>query len=404
MNVRRILIVTNRVPYPLHDGGALAMDAMIRGYRNAGMQVHVLAMNTVRHFVATEKIRTLYPDIEGFEAVRFDNALRPLHLVNNLLFSRDPEHAARFYDKTFEAKLLAVLQRFSPDVIQMESPFLSAYLPAIRKQSQALTVLRMHNVEYQVWQRLGAETGGLKGAYLRKLARRMRLYEERVWAQYDLLLPITETDAAIVRNVNAQLPVLTTPFGIDLTAQEPPAAVPDFTRAYHVGAMDWLPNVAAVDWLLQDIWPSVKAKVPAATFHFAGRHMPDSFHHNLPAGAFCAGEVPSVTVFKKDKGVLLVPLRSGGGIRVKILEAMAAGKLVISTDVGIQGIDAVDGVHYLRANTPGEFADAMYWCNQQPQQAREMITSARAMVAEQYNLRTIMDQVIHRLLRETVGE
>lgn len=401
MDVRRILIVTNRVPYPLHDGGALAMDAMIRGYRNAGMQVQVLAMNTVRHFVAAEKIRTLYPDIEGFEAVRFDNALRPLRLMNNLLFSRDPEHAARFYDKTFEAKLLQVLHRFSPDVIQMESPFLSAYLPVIGKHSQALTVLRMHNVEYQVWERLAAETPGLKGAYLRKLAKRMKQYEERVWAWYDLLLPITETDAAIVREVDAQLPVLTAPFGIDLAAQEPEAAVPDFTKAYHVGAMDWLPNAAAVEWLLNDIWPSVRAKVPAATFHFAGRHMPDTFHHNLPAGAFCAGEVPSVTVFKQDKGVLLVPLRSGGGIRVKILEAMAAGKLVISTDVGIQGIDAVHGEHYLRANTPQEFADAMYWCNRHQQQAQAMIASARVMVAAQYNLRTIMDQVIRRLLHET---
>ena len=395
MNPRRILIVTNRIPYPLHDGGALAMDAMIRGYRDAGLQVHVLAMNTIRHFIPQEKVASLYHDIQGFDAVRFDNGLKPLKLLANILFSKKPEHAQRFYSSEFEAKLVAVIQAFQPDIVQMESPFLSEYLPVIKQYSKAMLVLRMHNVEYQVWERLAAESTGWKKNYLGILARRMRVYEEEIWKQYDLLLPITDADAQMVRQLDTQLPLQVAPFGIAIHAAGGDEQY-DFTKAYHVGAMDWLPNAAAIDWLLQEIWPEVKRMVPQATFYFAGRHMPERYYQQLPEGAFCAGEVPSVTQFKKGKSVLFVPLRSGGGIRVKILEAMAAGKLVISTSVGMQGINAVPGVHYLKADTPLEFATAMHWCNQYPDLAVQMIAAARQMIAGHYNLDTITKAIIER--------
>ena len=92
----RILLLTNRVPYPLRDGGALAMDTMIRGYHDAGWQAHLLAMNTTRHHVPQEKLDKLYPQLAGFDTVEVDNRVRAISLIKNLLFSREPEHAVRF--------------------------------------------------------------------------------------------------------------------------------------------------------------------------------------------------------------------------------------------------------------------------------------------------------------------
>ena len=394
MSSRRILIVTNRVPYPLHDGGAMAMDAMIRGYHDQGWEVRALAMNTTRHFVGDEKIKTLYPEIAGFEAIPFDNALKPLNLLKNLLLSSEPEHAERFYSKDFEERLLAVIKAFQPDVIQIESLFLSGYLPATKESSKALLVLRMHNIEYEVWERMAAQSKGLKARYLGILAKRMRRFEARIWKQYDLLLAITKADAETVRQYDKTAPVIVAPFGIDVDTTSVPTTPDDFTKTYHVGAMDWLPNAAAIDWLIQDIWPEVRKQVPEATFHFAGRHMPERFQHQLPEGVYCYGEVPDVTTFVADKNVLLVPLRAGGGIRVKILEAMAAGKLVISTDVGMQGIDAVPGVHYLQANTPEAFAIMIKWCANDVAAARSMIIAARELIVTNYSLTMIIRQVI----------
>ena len=393
---RRILILTNRIPYPLHDGGALAMDAMIRGYHAASMQVYLLAMNTTRHLVADAILQTLYLELEGFEVVEVDNRIKPLQLLGNLLFNKEPAHVQRFHTPAYMEALTRVIQYFQPDIIQIESPFLSAYLPQIRSLTKAVVVLRMHNIEYQIWERLAGEGRGWKQQYLRVLATRMKRYEERIFGAYDLLLPITDMDADKVHALYPQQRLVVAPFGIAIN-NDLPGVVPAFTRAYHLGAMDWLPNSAAMDWLLQEIWPEVQQQVPQMEFYFAGRHMPDRFFKDLPPQTYCMGEVADATAFVADKQILLVPLRAGGGIRVKILEAMAAGKLVVSTDIGMQGIAAIPGVHYLPANTPCGFAEQLKWVVDHPAKARAIMHTAQQFVQEQYSQAAVLKNVLDAL-------
>jgi glycosyltransferase involved in cell wall biosynthesis len=392
MKPLRVLILTNRIPHPLHDGGAMAMDALIRGYHQAGMLVHVLAMNTTRHYLEEQILPTLYPEIHGFEAVPVNNALRPLKLLQNLLFSRDPEHAGRFRNHAYTTRLQELLRAFKPDVVQMESLFLSTYLYLIK---DAATVLRVHNIEYQIWERQAAAEYGPKKHYLHLLARRMKRYEAQVWGMYDLLLPITEEDAVTIRKVHPDQTMVVAPYGID-ELPEATTIAPVFTKVYHMAAMDWLPNIAAVDWLLEKIWPDMKKAVPAAELHFGGRKMPLRFFDSLPEGAYCHGEVPDARAFQEGKDILVVPLRAGGGIRVKILEAMASGKLVISTAIGMQGIAASSGIHYLKADTAEEFRAAFQWANDHPDAAGTMIREARNLIAQQYSSAAIIRNILAR--------
>src|SRR6202012_4887489 len=97
MTQRKILIINNRVPYPLRDGGNLATHAMVEGYNNAGWQVYLLCMNTVRHYVPQEQLSKLYTNIHAFRCVDIDNSVRKRAVIKNLLFSKEPEHAERFY-------------------------------------------------------------------------------------------------------------------------------------------------------------------------------------------------------------------------------------------------------------------------------------------------------------------
>lgn len=389
MQPLRILILTNRVPWPLHDGGAMAMDALIEGYFQAGMSVYLLAMNTTRHQVPDELLARLYPQIAGFEAVPVNNEVTRSTILKNLFFSSKPEHVARFQHPAFAKKVQEVMDNFQPDVVQVESLFLSSYLHLIRP---AKSVLRVHNVEYQIWNRLAGDAKGWKKIYLNLLAKRMRRYEAEIWAGYDLLLPITAVDAAIIHKVHPELKLQIAPFGIKV-----PDALPvpsTFKQAYHIGAMDWLPNVAAIDWLLQDIWPNIRSAVPDAVFTFGGRRMPARFLTQLPEGVRCAGEIADVFPFILDKQVLLVPLKAGGGIRVKILEAMACGKLVISSNTGMQGIDAVAGVHYLEANSPDDFARAFAKANSAPEAAATMIGNARKLMQDEYSDEAIVKRIL----------
>ena len=149
---RRILILTNRIPYPLNDGGNLAMNAMIEGYHEAGWQVYLLAMNTHRHYVSPQKLKKLYTDIYAFKSVEVDNRVRPLATLKNYFREKEPSHATRFKSEAYRKELQEILRVFKPDVVQFESVFLTTYLNDVKSYSNAIAVLRLHNVERQIWE------------------------------------------------------------------------------------------------------------------------------------------------------------------------------------------------------------------------------------------------------------
>ena len=132
-----ILIVCNRVPYPLKDGGAMAMYAMIKGWHKAGKQVHLLCMNTPKHNVNKEELPLLFRQISGFEMVDVDTEIKAIPTLVNFIFSKKPQHATRFYNKSFEEKIAETINKIKPDIIQLESIYLQEYASTIRKHSKA---------------------------------------------------------------------------------------------------------------------------------------------------------------------------------------------------------------------------------------------------------------------------
>lgn len=394
MASRKILIITNRVPYPLKDGGNIAMNAMIEGYKEAGWQVYLLSMNTSRHHVKKEQLSTLFNDLYAFEAVPYDNSLTWKSIAKNFLFSNQPEHVKRFYSHGFKEKIKKALSSFEPDVVQIESVFLTSYLGAIKKYSDAVTVLRMHNIEYQIWQGLARRTKNIfKKLYLNSLTIRVRNYERLAWKSYDLLLPITEKDAYLMQRLEDVKNMVIAPFGID-TSKLTVKTGEERWVGYHIGAMDWIPNQQGMHSFLTKAWPEIHKVAPKFEFYFTGRNMPPEFKKYKGKGLHCMDEVPDAEEFIRDKKILIVPITSGGGIRVKILESMAAGKVIITTNTGIKGIEAKPGEHYLRAQSPHDYAKAVKWCLENRAAAEKMAQNARELIAEKYEQRRVMKRII----------
>ncbi len=397
MAVKKILILTNRIPYPLKDGGNLAMDTMIRGYHEMGWQVYVLSMNTSRHHVSQQVLEKLYSYIHAFEWVNIDNKYNWYTIAKNFFFSNQPEHAERFYNLDFKLKLEQVLADFRPDVVQIESVFLSTYLPSVSAYTATLTVLRLHNIEYHIWQSLAKKIGNrVKRYYFNDLKSRIRHFEHSSWKKYDLLLPITMKDAEVVHKMKLPNDMLVAPFGIDVDQIMVNPSVEKW-NVYHLGAMDWIPNREGVQWFIESVWPKVHRAMPRLEFFFAGRHMPDYMKSFEGNGVHCLDEVPSAEEFIADKKILVVPLWSGSGIRVKILEAMAAGKIVITTANGIKGISANHGVHYLLANRPEDFLRNLKWCLENKAEAQQVADNARKLVAEKYDYKHIAVSITNKL-------
>jgi glycosyltransferase involved in cell wall biosynthesis len=396
MEQRKILILTNRVPYPLKDGGNLAMKAMIEGYRRVGWKVYLLAMNTSKHYVEESQVKKLFTNLYAFEWVDINNDLNWKDIAWNYFFSKEPEHAIRFYSKVFEQKMIAVLKSFKPDVVQMESVYLTTYLPQVKEHSYAVSVLRMHNVEYQIWQGLAnKQHNRIKKIYLATLTERIRNFERDAWKKYDLLLAITEKDAYLVNRLEQVNNIIIAPFSVEMDTIKPGKS--ERWVGYHIGAMDWIPNKEGIEWFLDQAWPKIHKAAPQFEFYYAGRKMPQKFKDLDMPGVFCMDEVHSAEEFIEDKKILIVPIWSSGGIRVKILEAMAAGKIVITTSSGIKGIDAKPDEHFLLARKPEEFAKAVKWCLENKEDAVKLGVNAINLVKEKYEYTKVISEVINEI-------
>ncbi len=373
------------------------MNAMIEGYQSSGWKVYLLSMNTSKHRVSDDVLSTLYKNIYGFEWMDINNDVKPIKILKNYLFSKVAEHVERFYDTQFEQKIVEILDDFQPDVIQIESIFLSTYLPAIKQHSDAVKVLRVHNIEYHIWHGLASKSGNrFRRKYLFNLTKRLKRFEKDAWKKYDLVLPITEKDAFHIKRVEKTVDLIVAPFSIKID-QLPARSYNEQWVGYHLGAMDWIPNREGMRWFLKDVWPKIHNMLPKFEFYFAGRNMPAEFEGLNRDGVHCLGEVANAAEFLADKKILIVPITSAGGIRVKILEAMAAGKVVITTPEGIKGLDARVGDHYLLARKPEEFVKAVKWCLMHKGEAEQMAEKARELVINKYEYRKVIQNVIAEL-------
>lgn len=389
-NKKSVLIVYNRVPWPLKDGGALAMYRLLQSWIQHGFDVHVIAMNTTRHYCKVQDYPELFKQCASFQTVDVDNRIRKSQLLSNFLWSNKPAHAARFQSADFAQHLISFLNIHQPEWIQIESIYLHEYYALLRKHApKAKLVQRLHNIEANIWKKLTEqESNFLKKYYLNHLAQRIKRYEQKLWPMYDALISISSPDHEYIKTLCPNTPLFCFPYGIE----EFPSlqAWSQNLNCYHIGAMDWQPNQEAMLWMQNEIVPEIlKLKLPFS-FQFAGRKMPAYFQKFQEKSFQCMGEVPDTTAFTKDKQILIVPLRAASGIRVKSLEAMAAGKLVISTSLAMQGIDAQDGIHYLCADSAEAFAKAYQWCVQHPEQAQAIANNAQKLMIEKYNQDKLM--------------
>lgn len=354
----KILLVSNKFPFPPRDGGSLATYNMIRGLAESGNYVDLLLMNTSKHF--TEDAGSTI-DIKGLNKVKIvniDNSVRFFSLVFNFAFSKLPYSAVRFTSRRFKSALLQLLKDNDYGIIQLEGLFLAPYLELIRNNSNALVVYRAHNVEHLIWQRLYMrENNFLKKWYLRVLYSRIENYERSFINSYDLLVTITGNDLEILNTLGNKKPSIVAPFGMyiqGLSKSKPVRS--DNLCILYIGALDWMPNIEALDWFLKEVWPAVRKRFPEMVFRVAGRNAKKNFLMDYAEkGVISHGEIDNPGDFLGENGIVVVPLFSGSGIRVRIIEAMFAGRPVIASSVAVSGIPVVNEINILLADDGERF-------------------------------------------------
>ncbi len=350
----KVLIIGSRVPFPLRDGGAIATYNLLKGLSDKEIAVDFITLNTSKHFVESSTFQEEFSFLNYSETFFINTDIRPLKALKNL-FSSGSYNVERFTHPDFAGRIQALCDQNQYDIVHFEGLFVAQYLPMI--QTKAIKLLRQHNVEYAIWQTLAYTKKGLMRWYINFLAKRLEQFEKVITPKFDVLVSITESDRiASLRHLNFKKISACIPAGI--IHHSSVAATVNSSYLYHIGSMEWMPNIEAMDWFREQIWPLILETSPTSEFYMAGKHMPKRYFNWASSKFHVLGEVESVDQFSADKSILVVPLRSGSGIRIKTIEAMMAGKAVVTTSQGAFGLDIVHGVHCLIADEPKLFAEA----------------------------------------------
>lgn len=386
----RILQLCKKFPYPLKDGESIAVNSISKALNQLGCEVTLLAMNTTKHYFDTQQLPKNFNHYTTIHTVLIDNRIKPWDALLNL-FSKKSYHIARFESRAFQQRLIAILQNREFDIVQLESPYLAPYIPIIRQYSKAKIAMRAHNVEYEIWQRVAKNTRFLpKKWYLQHLSKKLQRYEIEQLKNHDLLVPITQRDLDIFQFLGYKNAAVVAPVGVN--GADYKADYSSFDKKLSlgfIGSLDWMPNQEGLRWFLNSVWQTLHQQFPTLTFHIAGRNAPSWLQHVKMPNIIFHGEVPDAAEFINQHSVMVVPLFSGSGIRVKILESMALGRAVITTSMGLEGIDAQDLREVLIADSIESFVQAIAQCEQDANLARRIGEKARNFVLQHYDNREI---------------
>ncbi len=391
----KLLLLTKKFPWPLKDGEVIAIHNNIAGFAKLGHQVTVVAINTLKHFTSPQRMPDTVFQQARYISVTVDTNVKVASAVANL-FTSKPYHVARFESDAYTQVLTNVLQETEFDLIQCEGLYFGPYLDVIRKYSKAPVVMRAHNVESEIWERVADETANpLKKHYLRMQVKRLQQYERAQLNRYNAIATITARDAERLKQMGATVPMFVHPSGIDLERYTLNGGEPAKPQVVgFIGSLDWLPNLEGVRWFLKEVWPRVLQQEPHAIFNIAGRNMPASIENLQQRGVEVAGEVPDALAFMQQQQVLVVPLFSGSGMRIKIVEAMALGKCVLSTSIGAEGIAITDGDNLLLANDAESFAVQLIELMRQPETVARVGSQARASIEREYDNRALSEKLL----------
>lgn len=393
----KILQLCKKFPYPVKDGESLAILNLSRSLATNNCTVSLLAMNTSRHQVQPELDNSKLAHYQYIDVVDVDNRIKPFEAFLNL-FSSESYHIVRFISDVFRERLIELLQRVDFDVIQLETLYLTPYIDTIRQYSEATIALRAHNIEHEIWERITFNTSNtIKKSYLKYLTAKLKKFELAQLGRFDVLVAISERDRSKFRTftdiqINEDV---TIPIGLKAEQYQPDYN--HFQKPFSlsfIGSLDWMPNIEGISWFLDHIWPAIRSVYPEIRLYIAGRNCPDWLKNANIDGVVVVGEVENAKDFINDHPIMVVPLLSGSGMRVKILEGMALGRVVVTTTVGLEGINAKDFEEVIIADTPAAYLHALEHLSKD-QEAIQLGQRARAFIEEYFDSDKIANQLKH---------
>ncbi|MCS6285469.1 MAG: glycosyltransferase [Nitrospira sp.] len=395
----KVLFLSQIVPYPPHGG------VLQRGYnlvRELGreVKVHLLAFVHPDVLPTDAALQDSRVALEKFcEAVEYFPLWpkkSPVHRVAGLaagILSASPFSVLAHRSAAFQRRVSELVASKKFDVIHVDTIALAQFLD---RRWAIPTVLTHHNIESQLMERrAGAETGLLARLYLRRETQKLLAYEGKVSGTFNVNVFVSQPDERLLAERVSGLCTAIVPNGVDVEYFLP-AQGHDAPALIYTGGMNMFANRDAVMFFLSDIWPLIRTRVPGVRFFAVGQDPPKELSAlaERDPQVVVTGYVTDVRPLVRDASVYVVPLRVGGGTRLKVLDAMAMGKAMVSTSIGCEGLDVRPDEHLLVADTPEQFADRTVALLEDKNRRFSLGCAARELVERRYSWRTIGGQLL----------
>lgn len=381
----RILQITNRIPFPLNDGGNIATWYVAHYLKKFGHSVDLAFLNTNKHHENPQSIAAGY---RNFFCTDINTDITITGLLKSF-FSETPYNIERFRSPEFEQVLTKALKENEYDFIQIEGAYMAIYIPLLRSLSKARIVLRSHNIEHQIWKRVALHTSNpAKKFFISSLANKIKIFEDSTLHLFDAIVAITPDDETYYRSKDYKGKLITIQAGFEDCLIESPVKKKD--SVCFIGSMQWMPNIEGIEWFLKEVWPLIMKEMPEAKLYVAGKGMDASFDRWKRPGVILEGLVPNASDFIQNHNVFVVPLRSGGGMRLKVVEAMGMQMPIVSTAIGAEGIHCIPDEDILICNTPTELKNGIVLLLRNEAFAQQIAQNARRRAVSEYSWETLV--------------
>lgn len=372
-----VLHIANKPAFPLRDGGCIAIKSMLKSLLSKkSFCVYHFTLSTHKHpFNCSD-----YPEgyrnrmeLESFYLNTTTDLLGALiHLIKNTSYN-----ISRFEDQKLKFRFQELITEKKFDIVVMESIYLLPYR-SLFQEAGIKVVVRAHNVEHKIWEELSESSQNpLKKWYFNTLSKQLKKFESRELSKSDAILAITEEDNAYFKEHFISVSSVVIPTSLKVEEAKQDYSLNSF---YFLGAMDWLPNKEGITWLLEEV---ITNKELESKVHLAGKSMDITQFEKQ--SVICHGEIKHAKDFINTHGICLIPLLSGSGLKIKLLENMALGKPIITTSEGARGVSVENGKHVLIADTPKDFQDAMRLIASDQVLRKKLGESAQAFVKEHFS-------------------
>jgi sugar transferase (PEP-CTERM/EpsH1 system associated) len=389
----RILALSTAVPFPPDDGGRMRVYELLSGLAKE----HDVELLTLTGGSDEEHDGARALAGEGVAVHPVPHRSRGgVGAAGSLLRGRSV-HGSAFRSRRFGQQLRDRLTRGGVDVVQCEFSSMAGYRA---DHDRVPWVLDAHNIEFRISARLAVTARGplapLYRTYARREARHRQAEEVRDWRRMDHIVAVSRLDRDTIGELAPDVPVTVVPNCIDAQRfHRSPRPLGDQVGAVFVGKMDYRPNVDAVTWFVDAVLPLVRAVVPGFGLTIVGRDpVPRVRALARHPGVLVVGRVDDTVPYLHGAALTVVPLRAGSGSRLKVLEAMATGTPVVSTTLGVEGLDVEPGRHVLVADRPIELADTIVDLLGDPAQRARLADAARDLVEQRYGWPVAVEQLV----------